>query len=563
MKPWSNAVEQLAGTRLRGSAAAYAVLAIALLIGGAAWLVYATGGIRYVFSHSVYVPVVLAAFLFGAPGGLIAGIGAGLALGPYMPVDTHTGEMQSTLNWSYRLFFLSLVGVVTGTLVSLLRGHIRRVQWLSHHDPETGILNSRALFAEVERIIARGRRADGFQIFVIDLRNYQDITSTLGPDVGSQLCSEVAGRLRSFLAPSTAVCVVHTQRLAFAVPPGCPEIDVPALRAALEEPYLVRDIPIHIDVAIGSAQFPSHADAPDRLLQKAIIAVHSAGQRGTTYLGYSIEADRTSLDSLELLGELSGAMKDGQLRLFYQPKVELRGSGIEGVEALVRWQHPRRGMVGPGMFIPSVENSALVHSMTIWVFEQAVAQLVAWRDSGIGLRIAINVSMRNLQEKRLVETIESLLADRSVPSHMLEIEVTESALLMDAREAARLFERWRGLGATIAIDDFGTGHASLAYVRDLPVDVLKIDQTFIRSIATNERDRAIVHAAVDLAQDLRLRTVAEGVEDAGTMDYLRDLGCDYAQGFGIQRPLPPDELTAWFTGGSHDYRLHRRQPRDR
>jgi diguanylate cyclase len=547
-------VQWLAGAEpLRGATAIYAVGALALLIAACGWLVYATGGIRFVFSHSVYLPVVLAAFLFGAPGGLGAGVAAGLVLGPYMPIDTGTGELQSTLNWTYRLLFLVFIGGVTGALVSLLRRHIGRIQWLSRHDAETGIPNAQALLDEVRRVIAAG--GGSFRLFVVDLCNHADITSTFGPEIGAGLTREVAARLRRLLHPHDLVCSVHTQRLGFVLSGRGASAAVQRLAPALHEPYVADGLSIYVDTAIGSAEFPLHGDSPDRLLQKAMIAMHAAARRGATHAAYDIAADRTSRENLALLGELAPAMRDGQLTLHFQPKIQLATGDISGVEALIRWQHPAKGWIAPGAFLPYAENSALIHPLSIWVFRRAVEQLAAWRRAGVELQVAVNISMRNLQEGSVVEAIEQLLRDDSFPNTLLEFEITESALLLDPQLAAKLFEQWRALGATIAVDDFGTGRASLSYVKDLPVDVLKIDQTFIKSLRENPRDQAIVRAAIGLAHDLRLRTVAEGVENSESLAYLRELGCDYAQGYGIQRPQPTDTLERWFAETSHGFRL--------
>lgn len=554
MEHLTRAIQRLAiAEPLRGAAAMYAVGALALLIVACGWLVYATGGIRYVFSHSIYLPVVLSAFLFGAPGGLIAGVAGGLVLGPYMPIDTETGELQSTLNWTYRLLFLVFIGGVTGALVSLLRRHIGRIQWLSRHDAETGIPNAQALLDEVRRVIAGGD--GGFRLFVVDLRNYFEITSTFGPEVGVSLTREVVARLQRLLHPHDLICSVHSQRLGFVLPGRDAGDHVRRVGPALHEPYVVNGLSIYVDTAIGSAEFPLHGDSADRLLQKAMIAMHSAARRGTTHSAYDIATDRTSRENLALLGELAPALRDGQLMLHFQPKVHLATAEISGAEALIRWQHPVKGWIAPGAFLPYVENSAMIHPLSIWVFRRAVEQLLAWRRSGIELQIAVNISMRNLQERSVVEAIEQLLRDDAFPNGLLEIEITESALLHDPPLAAKLFEQWRKLGASIAVDDFGTGQASLSYVKDLPVDVLKIDQTFIRSLRENPKDQAIVRAAIGLAHDLRLQTVAEGVENLESLAYLRELGCDYVQGYGIQRPQAAQQLEHWFAQRTHGFRL--------
>jgi len=521
---------------VRGMRAAIAIVVVGAGIGASALLVYQTGGITYVFSHSVYLPIVFAAFLFGAPGGVLAGIAGGIALGPLMPINVTTGEMQSTLNWTYRM------------LVSLLRTHIGQIQWLSLHDPETEIPNTRALFEEIRRSIRR-RSEEEFHLFVIELSNHADIIGALGTQVSAMLTREVVARLQHTLGLAVQICGIHTQRLAFLVTAPDASATAQRMHAALQNPYDIRGLNIYVDTAIGSAAYPAHGRSPEELLQKAVIALKSAARQGNLHCHYDSHHDRASRQNLVLLGELPHALRNGQVRLFYQPKLDLRTGGITGVEALLRWHHPSRGWVPPGAFLPYVENSAMIHMLTIWVLERATEQLATWRAAGMDLQVAVNVSMRNFHEPSVIAAIDHVLDDPDFPNNRIEIEVTESALLLDPRVAVSLFERWRERGVSIAVDDFGTGHASLAYIKDLPVDVLKVDQTFIKSMQDNTRDQAIVRAAIELGRDLGLKTIAEGVETTAVLDHLRHLRCDYAQGYGIQRPLPVQELNPWLTEG--------------
>jgi EAL domain-containing protein (putative c-di-GMP-specific phosphodiesterase class I) len=248
---------------------------------------------------------------------------------------------------------------------------------------------------------------------------------------------------------------------------------------------------------------------------------------------------------LSLIGELRRAVEVGELVLHYQPKIDLHTGELAGVEALVRWEHPIRGLLGPDQFVPIAEQAALIQPLTRWVLRAALMQASAWRRIGLEVPVAVNLSMRSLHDEQLPDTISELLRAARTPAQLLVVEITESSLMVDPTRALVILERLRAMGIRVALDDFGTGHSSLSYLKRLPVDEVKIDRSFVKDIATDETDRVIVRSTVDLAHSLGLRVVAEGVEDEVTGALLAELGCDEAQGYHLSRPLRGHDLTLW------------------
>jgi EAL domain-containing protein (putative c-di-GMP-specific phosphodiesterase class I) len=319
------------------------------------------------------------------------------------------------------------------------------------------------------------------------------------------------------------------------------------LVAALEEPFVLENVTLDVQGSFGVAVYPEHGDSFDSLLQHADVAMYSAKESRVGVCLYEREQDVNSPRRLALLGELRQAMSDpAQLLLHYQPKVQVDTGAVAGVEALVRWQHPKHGLLGPMEFIPAAERTGLIRPLTMRILETALQQARAWRDAGLPpLRMAVNISTRCLLESDFADQIRRLLDETGVPADQLELEITESTIMSDPDNAMAVLLRLAEFGVSLAIDDFGTGYSSLSYLKQLPVHLLKIDRSFVMDMRPGESDEAIVRSSVDLARNLGLDVVAEGVESEETWQHLADLGCDQAQGFFFARPMPSTEIPAW------------------
>ena len=311
----------------------------------------------------------------------------------------------------------------------------------------------------------------------------------------------------------------------------------------LREPFVLEGMRLEIDASIGLAMYPLHGEDNETLQQRADIAMYSAKQSGRGHTLFEPELDRHSPRRLALAGGLRSAISDGDIQLYYQPKAELRTGRIIGAEALARWDHPEFGIVGPSEFVPIAEQTGLITPLTSFVLDAAICQVRAWKDAGLELSVAVNLSARSFLDTQLAVEIPRLLAKWDVGAELLELEITESMLMADPARAEATLTRLSQIGLTLSVDDFGTGYSSLANLKRLPVDSIKIDKSFVMEMAVDASDAAIVRSTIDLAHNLGLTVVAEGVESEDAWRHLETLGCDFAQGYYLARPLPAEAAT--------------------
>ncbi|MGE3813069.1 MAG: putative bifunctional diguanylate cyclase/phosphodiesterase [Candidatus Nanopelagicales bacterium] len=425
-------------------------------------------------------------------------------------------------------------------------------------DPLTGLPNRRLLNERLENAVHDAAR-DGKHVglLLLDIDRFKEINDSLGHDRGDQLLVQVADRLREIVRETDTVARLGGDEFAILLKTvrGVDDAVIFAERVlqAFDEPFTVDEMVLHVETSIGLALFPDHADDVQSLLKLADVAMYiaKAGRRGMSV--YDSEGDTNSPARLILLGDLRRALDaDDQLTVFFQPKLELETKRIVGLEALLRWKHPIRGMVPPGEFVPLAETTGLVHTLTDRVLRLVLSQLREWREEGFEIPVAVNLSALNLSEPELDRRIAELLAEYGVPARLLEFEITESAIMQDPERAAAMLRRIAAMGSTIALDDFGIGNTSISQLRDLPIDTLKIDRSFIADM--DGGNEALVKVVTDLAHEFEMVAVAEGVEEHGIAERLRLLGCDLAQGYLYSRPIPahelPDVLAAY--GTVHD-----------
>jgi diguanylate cyclase (GGDEF)-like protein len=440
------------------------------------------------------------------------------------------------------LLFLPLFAVHRGGSQAIAKEH------QALHDALTGLPNRELFRDRIDQAIRTSRRVgEAPVVMIMDLDHFKEINDTLGHHYGDLLLEEVARRLQAGLRESDTVARLGGDEFGVLLPRVASGQDASAvaqqLLMHLREPFVLEGMRLEIDASVGIAMYPTHGEDVETLNQRADIAMYSAKQAGRGYAIFEPELDRHSPRRLALAGGLRSAINQGEIKLYYQPKAELRTGQIVGVEALARWDHPEFGIVGPSEFVPIAEQTGLITPLTSHVLDVALRQIREWNDSGLDLSIAVNLSARSFLDTQLAVEIPRLLARWDVDADKLELEITESMLMTDPARAEATLTRLSQIGLTLSIDDFGTGYSSLANLKRLPVDVIKIDKSFVMEMAVDASDAAIVRSTIDLAHNLGLRVVAEGVESEDAWRHLEALGCDYAQGYYLSRPLPADAAT--------------------
>ena len=419
-------------------------------------------------------------------------------------------------------------------------------------DELTELGNRRAFHLESTRLLAEGTAEEPLALLLIDLDHFKEINDTLGHPIGDELLRLIGPRLQTVVRDHDRLFRLGGDEFAVLLP-GLSADDAfetaHRIRDELRRPFALDDLLLHIDGSVGVAVYPDHGDNAELLLQRADVAMYLAKETRSGVQVYLSEKDTNGRDQLQLLDDLRRALRTDQLLLHYQPQWSLTKRRVIGVEALVRWQHPTDGLIAPDRFLPLVEKTGLMTELTRIVLRKAVAQCREWQDQGLELPVAVNVSAVSFLDELLVDHLAFVLESTGVDPSLLVIEITENTLVADPIRAGEILQRMRALGVRVSVDDYGTGYCSLAYLRDLPIDELKLDRTFMRDLSRDRRGEAIVRSTIELAHSLGLDMVAEGVEDQHTFDYLTGSGCDTAQGYFFSAPLPAAELEDWVRNG--------------
>jgi len=420
---------------------------------------------------------------------------------------------------------------------------------LAYRDALTDLPN-RVLFNDRLKVAVEGAKRSGapLTVLLMDLDRFKYINDTLGHHMGDLVLQQVARRLAGLVRKSDTVARLGGDEFAvFLVNTGVEGARIVARKVvtALEEPIVVGAHSLDVRASVGVAGFPAHAGDADTLIRHGDAAMYAAKRANSGLAVYEARLHEQREEQLSLLSELRQAINQGQLRLVYQPKVELAGGHVTGVEGLLRWFHPSKGMIPPDRFIPFAEQTGFIKTLTAWVIDAAVKQGAQWRSAEGPMRISVNISAQDLLNPELGELLTGALERHGLPPQLLCLEITESGVMQDAARAIEMLKRIQGLGVGRSIDDYGTGYSSLAYVKQLSVDELKIDRSFVRNLVSDAKDRAIVLSTIDLAHNLGLGVVAEGVEDQPSADLLKELGCDQIQGWLVAKPLEAAALEAW------------------
>ena len=445
--------------------------------------------------------------------------------------------------WLLPLLGIPLVAIQLGSRQAVINEHEAR------HDRVTGLPNREHLAHALGQSLPRARRQDAeVGVLMVGLVRFKELNDTLGHRRGDLVLVEVARRLAALARPTDVVARLGGDEFAVVLSPvdgeqGCEEVAGEAI-AALRAPVMVRGVALEVGANVGIALFPGHGTSVDALLRHADVALEKAKSSHRPWVVYRRDFDERGVERLALVADLTRAIEAGELRLVFQPQVELASGRMRGVEALVRWHHPERGVLSPEEFIEPAEHTGVIRPLTMWVAQSALEQADRWRAEGLDIPVAINLSVRSITPE-LPRDIAAVLEGHTGG---LELEITETVGMEDADAALAVLEELTALGIRLSVDDFGTGFSSLAYLKRLPVSAIKIDRSFVMEMDHDASDRAIVRSTVDLAHHLGMEVVAEGVESAEALEELRELGCNLAQGYAISPPLAADELGPWARG---------------
>ncbi len=438
--------------------------------------------------------------------------------------------------------------IATFSDISVSRDYENRLAFLSQHDSLTQLANREQFSARIASAITNARRSRGsIGVLMLDLDNFKQVNDTLGHDAGDRLLRSIAARLRDVVRDDDMVARLGGDEFGILLgdvetPNDCVGL-VQRLFESLREPILLRGHEMYVTCSIGISLYPQDGALVQSLLSNADVAMYRAKEQGRdTYQFFSAEMNAHALDTLIIANGLRTALANNEFVLYYQPRFDIRTRELAGVEALIRWRHPEKGLLPPGMFIPIAESTGMIGAIGEWALDEACRQSVEWRGQGHEVCVAVNLSARQFRSGNLVERIDKALRDSGLESSALSLEITESMLVGDSVEVIETLKKLSMRGLRIAVDDFGTGYSSLSYLKRFPINDLKIDRAFVMGLPDDENDAAIVRAIVAVAKSLGMRTVAEGVETEEQLMFLKSLDCDEVQGYLLGKPVPPDEV---------------------
>jgi diguanylate cyclase (GGDEF)-like protein len=386
----------------------------------------------------------------------------------------------------------------------------------------------------------------------MDLDRFKEINDTLGHHYGDVLLKEIGPRLTAAIGDGGFVARLGGDEFGILLAEDTDdaavlEVVMTRLFKSVSQPFMIDELSLEVGASVGVARFPQDGEDSHALLRCADIAMYAAKETQTEYKIYTAEQNQHSKRRLGVLSGIRHALVQDEIVVHYQPIIDLDQGRVRGAEGLVRWQHPEHGLIPPGAFVQTVEQTGLIGPLTRYVLERSIAECAAWRQDGREMSVAVNLSVRNLLDHDLPKEIERLLSTYGLPPEALQLEITESMIMSDPERALATVTRLSRLGARLSVDDFGTGYSSLANLRKMPINELKIDRSFVSPMLQNESDLIIVRSTINLGHDLGLNVIAEGVEDNPTLEQLAVLGCDLAQGYHVSKPMPADAFNNWLT----------------
>lgn len=504
-------------------------------------LVYFMDGNRFVYSHTMYIPIVIASIFFGMRGGILVGLLGGLLLGPFMPIDIVTGEMQLISNWIYRLIFFVIVGGIAGFFFKNFKESTKEIIGLLTHDAVSKLPTLQSLDPK-NNFSSDFPTVDSNHVVSVRVLNHNNIVDLLGQHRYISVLKQVEERLTKHMICKMKLIQIDSNRLLVIIKEDSITPCLEEISMMFQNPFMIDQIPVYLKTAIGTTletvPFASK-------IEQANAAARHAEINHQPFATY-IKEHEPNMKDLEILGSFPKALETNQTRLVYQPKIHLKTKSSQSAEALIRWNHDKLGAIAPMDFIPMIEETQLINPLTEWVLHQGIKQVKCFQDNNLNIGVSINISTKNLYNLAFVEKMISIIKESKINPNLIEFEITESALMENPQKSTELLQMLKEFSIKLSIDDFGTGYSSLSYLSRFPIHIVKIDRFFVKEMATNPGVCSIVEATIKLAHKLGLETVAEGVEDETTANLLTELDCDYAQGYYFARPLEQNQIMEWY-----------------
>ncbi|MFA7436561.1 MAG: EAL domain-containing protein [Bacilli bacterium] len=506
------------------------------------FMVYQTGGIKFSYSHIMYIPIILTGLVLGIPAGMITGIIAGVLLGPFMPLDTQTMEPQVFSNWILRLLIFFSIGALSGLFSLIIRRANRKLIDLYTFNPETMIPNTNVL-SSLEILDDENAQ---YLLTTILINNHLTIVELIGNEKYFEIVIEIYKRLKEGLKDYIVILQGESNKLWIAKKYANLEEDTNLLIDILKQQILIEGIPLYVDISIGTTIVSKCSELKNIVNYRYCdVAARLAYKNGKPYEEYKPEHINYEQEYY-LLSTFENALIENQVYLDYQPKIDLQTNKPIGFEALIRWNHPNKGLIPPDKFISAIEQTKLIHSLTNWVLVNVCKKIREFMEHNIDINISINISVKNLSSSKFIDGIIDTLNRYKISPKNIEIEITESILIENPKENISQLRTLLNNGIATSIDDFGTGYSSLQYLSELPLKNVKIDKYFIKNINESEYMKNVVETTIDLCHKLGYNVIAEGIEDEESLSILKSLECDYGQGYYISRPLASDKIIDWY-----------------
>lgn len=505
-------------------------------------LVLKTGGIKYSYSHLMYIPIVLSGLILGKSTGIIIGIIAGILLGPFTPIETATMQQQLFINWFLRLVIYGVIGYLSGWFSSILKKASKKIITLYSYNPETMIPNTHILSS----LHIHDNPTTEYLLTTILINNHLTIVELIGNEKYLTIVKELYKRLTEQLKNYIVILQGESNKLWIAKKKDNLDEDMYLLLHILKEQISIDGIPLYVDLSIGTTIVKGQNQLKDiSFYRYCDVAARSAYKNSKSYEMFKPEHINFE-NEYYLLSSFENAMKENQLSLVYQPKIDLLTNKPIGFEALIRWNHPSKGLITPDKFIHTIEQTKLIHSLTNWVLVNACKKIEEFREHNIDINISINISVKNLSSSKFLNFVIYTLKQFNINPNQLEFEITESILIENHLENIKQLKALLNNGIITSIDDFGTGYSSLQYLSGLPIKNVKIDRYFIKDIGLSESLKNVVEASIELSHKLGFNVIAEGIEDEKSLNILKCLKCDYGQGYYFSKPLPSDKIINWY-----------------